>query len=294
VDLEALRREHGSVDAVARALGEPRDKVRDWYKGRHLTLVPDDLSGGTSFLEEIPVIRRDYSHLEQLHVYPLGDVHLGAKMHDAERWADWLRWLTDTPNVSMIGTGDFLNSALKDSVSDVYEETMNVGDAKRLLRRQLAPLAERIDVMVPGNHEDRITKATGDCPIKDVCDVLEVPYAEAAVMLAVVVGDQEYLIYLRHGTGSGRSLASMEKAALVTDADIYLSGHVHQQVVFPSDWFRLDRETYKMVRRHRYHVVSASFLAYERYAAQKGYAPTRLGAPRLFLSGRSHDVRVSV
>jgi hypothetical protein len=47
-------------------------------------------------------------------------------------------------------------------------------------------------------------------------------------------------------------------------------------------------------RRHRYFTSSGSFLALERYAAQRGYAPTRLGAPRIFLDGTQRDVRVSV
>ena len=296
-ELAALKEQHGSVDRVALAIGRPRSEVRDWYAGnapRHLTLVPDELSGDTSFLNEIPVIRRDYSHLDQLHVYALGDVHKGARMHDKVRWRDWLQWLYKNPGTSMIGTGDFLNAALKDSVSDVYEEVMTVGKAKRELRDELRPLAEerRLDLLIPGNHEDRITKAIGDCPIEDVCDQIEVPYAEAAALIVYTVGDQEYEVYVLHGSGGGMSDASLTKRALVCNADVYVSGHVHQQKVLPTSYLR--REGDRMVRRHRYHCVSGSFLALEKYSIQKGYVPSRLGAPRIFLDGRGHDVRVSV
>src|SRR5438067_7968280 len=45
--------------------------------------------------EEIPVIYRDYSHLDRLKVYPLGDVHIGAQAHDRRKWKSWVKWLAD-------------------------------------------------------------------------------------------------------------------------------------------------------------------------------------------------------
>jgi hypothetical protein len=58
--------------------------------------------------------------------------------------------------------------------------------------------------------------------------------------------------------------------------------------------FVLNDEGTRLERRHRYFTSSGSFLALERYAAQRGYAPTRLGAPRIYFDGRRRDVRVSV
>jgi hypothetical protein len=107
------------------------------------------------------------------------------------------------------------------------------------------------------------------------------------------VGDETYEIYARHGTGNGQSAVGLFKGNLVLPtADVFVTGHTHRQIVAPDDFFI--RRGKKLVRRHRYYVSSGSFLGLERYAAERGYAPTRLGAPRIRLDGRTHDVRVTV
>jgi predicted phosphodiesterase len=171
---------------------------------------------------------------------------------------------------------------------------MTVGDAKRHLRAELEPLAKtgRVDGMCPGNHEDRIYRAIGDCPIKDIAESLNVPYFRAAALFVYTVGDIEYEVYLRHGTGNGQSLASLAKSGAVIKADIYVTGHTHRQAVTADDYFVRDGD--KLVRTKRFYVSSGSFLGYENYAAARGYAPSRVGAPRIHLDGRRHDVHVSM
>jgi predicted phosphodiesterase len=293
-DWNRLREQYGSVDAVARAIGEPRSRVRQAFATtRHLHAVPDL---GTTFLEEIPVIRRDYSNQAQHHLYALGDVHKGAKMHDRDRWRQWLDYLAGEDDVSLLLNGDLLNAAIIGAKSDVYDETMTVGDAKRELVEEVRPLAEqgKVDGANPGNHEDRITRAVGDCPIQDLCWLLDVPYFEASALFVYTVGDVDYKVFVRHGTGNGQSLAGLEKGANVVDADLYITGHTHKVGVTANDIFVLTDDGSRLERRHRYFTSSGSFLALERYAAQRGYSPTRLGAPRIFLDGTKRDVRISV
>jgi UDP-2,3-diacylglucosamine pyrophosphatase LpxH len=270
--------------------------VRTWYRaGRHLSPVPDDgLSDATTHTEEIPVVVRDYRHFDDIRVYPLGDVHLGSQRHDAQRWAEWLAYLEQTPNATLLGTGDFLNSAIIGSKSDTYAETETVQSAKWKLIDQLEPLAQagRIDVLAPGNHEARIHRAVGDCPVYDAARVLKVPYVRAAVLLVYLVGDQTYEVYMRHGSGMGQSLATLAKSAMVISADAYVTGHTHRTACTADEYFQRDGD--RVVRRRRYYVSSGSFMAYEDYAAERGYTPTRLGAPRMFLNGKRHEIHISV
>ena len=292
-ELETLRETHGSIDRVALALGEPRDKVRDWYRTPHLRLAPEDGLSHVVDDHEIPVITRDYSHLDSLRVYAMGDVHKGAGAHQRERWREWVDYIKRTPGTSMIGTGDFLNAGIVGSKSDVYEERMTVGEAKRELRAELKPIADKIDVMVPGNHDWRIFKAVGDCPVHDLADTLGCPYARSAALLRLLVGEVEYQVYLRHGTGNGRSLAQIDKSALVFPlADVHISGHTHRPAVYTDEYFVAVEN--RIERRQRHFTVSGSFLGYERYAAERGYTPSRIGAPRIRLDGRVRDVKVSL
>jgi predicted phosphodiesterase len=256
----------------------------------NLRLVPDELSQEPSFDHEIPVFHLDYSDYDHLYVYPLGDVHLGSRMHDAKRWGEWLRWLQTADNVSMIGTGDFFNSAIVGSKSDIYEEQMTVGHAKRLFREQLYGI--NVDLLVRGNHEDRVFRSVGDDPVQDVADFHGFNYSPTAALLVYKVGGYEYEVFVRHGTGNGQALAGLSKSAMTITADVYITGHTHKQAATADEYFT--RRGSQLVRKRRYYVSSGSFLAYEGYAAARGYTPTRLGAPRLLLNGERHDVHVSI
>lgn len=262
-------------------------------KGAGLDLSTE---GAQDDFVEVPVIHRDYSHLASLHAYPLGDIHLGSPAHHADRWREWRTYLGRHKNTSMMGTGDFLNVAIIGEKSDVYAETSTVGKAKRLLRDQLKTLADqnRIDIMVPGNHEDRIRRKIGDCPIEDVAEQLQVPYSTAAVLLVYAVGDQQYKVYMRHGTGNGQALAALSRSAMVIDADVFCTGHTHAQAATSDEFFRLSADGQRAERHKRYYVSSGSFVGLEEYAAVRGYKPTRIGAPRIFLDGRKKDVHVSI
>jgi predicted phosphodiesterase len=215
-------------------------------------------------------------------------------MHQSKRWQEWVGYLVRNKKTSMLGIGDFLNSAIVGSKSDVYDETMTVGEAKRTLRGQLTPLARegRLDLLMPGNHEQRVTRAVGDCPIEDVAEWLACPYAKSAAWVVYKVGDVEYDFFVRHGTGNGQSMVTLKKGASTAAADVYVTGHVHNQTITADEQFA--REGDQVVRRRRYYVSSGSFLSAESYALERGYSPTRIGAPRLYLDGRRKDVHASL
>jgi predicted phosphodiesterase len=296
----ALAARFPSDEALAQHLRVPRTTLRDHIYREGLREATNAARGReeVSRPDEIPVIVRDYSKSDRHYIYPLGDVHKGSATHDQVRWQQWLNYLEGRSGTSLLGTGDFLNSALKDSKSEAYDETMTVGEAKRALRRELKPLADqgRIDLLMPGNHEDRIYRAVGDCPVRDLADSLETPYVEAAALVIYRVGKIEYEVYVRHGTGMGQSLAQLAKSGFVIKADIYITGHTHRQAVTADDYFTRDAgvDTSAVGRRKRYFVSSGSFLGYEKYAAARGYPPSRIGAPRIFLDGTAFDIHVSV
>ena len=248
---------------------------------------------------EIPVIVRDYSHLKELYVYPLGDVHKGSPAHASKRWQQWLDYLVTTPNASMLGTGDFFNAALKDSKSEAYDELLTVRKAREELSDDLSPLAAegRIDLLMPGNHEARIYRAVGDEPVSAIAREHGIPYVDDAVVVIYVVGDIAYEVFVRHGTGGGQVGARANRLAKQAQsllADIYVSGHTHSQLVFPQDLFFVNRRMARVERRRQLFVSSGSFVQYEGYAAKAGYPPQKIGAPRIRLDGTRKDPHVSV
>lgn len=292
--LLSLAEKYRTDRALAEALNVPRETLRDhiYRLGMREAINAVREHQEVARPSELQIIRRDYSHETRHYVYPLGDVHKGARTHDRALWREWLAYIESRENASLLGTGDFLNTAIVGSKSDIYEERMTVRQAKRELAKELRSLSGRIDALMPGNHEDRIARAIGDCPIEDVCDRLGVAYVQAAALLVYVVGDVEYEIYVRHGTGAGQSLTQLAKSGQVVRADVYVTGHTHRQAVTADDFF--ERHGTEVERAKRYFVSSGSFLGYETYAAQRGFPPSRLGAPRIFLDGRRKDVHISI
>lgn len=300
--LDLLR--NGSVKTVTQAAsqaGAARTTVGDRWRAEQDGSQrgrPDDLPE-TPEEELIPVIFRDYSHLDELFVYPIGDIHVGASSYQEAKLAQWLSYLERTPNTSLLNTGDNINAAIVGSVSDVYSEQMPVGKAWRHIQEKFRPLAEadRIDAIGEGNHEARIYRAIGDAPMQTVAENLGVPYWSTAAMVVYKVGKVTYDVFVRHGSGGGATVGAkankLQRQRNITPvADIYVSGHTHSQLVFPEDI--LLREGKRLVRRKQLFISSGSFLGLEAYAVVNGMSPTHIGAPRIRLDGVRRDPHVSV
>lgn len=304
--LELLRTgQAATVAKAAEQAGVPRttlgDHWRDEKAGRQrnpaphsLPEIPDEPVGG-----EIPVFVRDYSHLESLHTYPIGDLHIGSPNFAEAALRQWVEYLVETDGVSMLGTGDQLNCALSSSVSDEYGEKLTVGQARRKYVDLVSPVAEagKLDGLIDGNHEMRVYRATGDSPNAQISEILGVPYSMAAAVFRYLVGGETYDVYLRHGTGGGSTMGAavnrLEKQERIIDADIYISGHTHTQVAFPKNIF-VPNGAGGFERKKRLFVCSGSFLSYEDYAAAAGFAPAHIGAPRVFMDGTRRDFHASV
>jgi hypothetical protein len=245
--------------------------------------------------DDIPVIVCDYRNSESHRVYPMGDFHLGSPACDLNKLDEWLEYLSDAPNVSLLNTGDNLNCAIPGSKSDPHAEKLSVGEAMEEFEGRMAYLAMqgKLDCLTGGNHEGRVYNATGIDVAAVIARNVDVPHFEGAAVLKYLVGDQEYLFWVRHGTGnSPASMPAITKAGLVALADVYVTGHTHRQTVVLDDFFVIEDD--EVVRRPRRYVTSGSFTLYERYAQERGYSPSHLGAPRIFLDGTRHDVHVSI
>lgn len=299
-----------SIKAAAEAENVPYSTLRGRLKlGQHAVhelppekdapVVKDGLREFGTDGSEVPVFVRDYSDQPHHRPYPIGDLHIGSPSF-AERACDqWFSYILNEPNVSLLNTGDNTNCAISSSVSDEYSEKLTVGQARKVQTDLFRPLAEqdKIDAIVDGNHERRVWRTVGDSPNAAVAEALGINYTMAACIVRYIVGDQSYDVYLRHGKGGGGTYGAavnrLEKQERIIDADIYVSGHTHTQVAFPKNVF-VPNGRGGFRRKKRLFVCSGSFLLYEDYAADAGYAPAHIGAPRIYLDGRRHDIHASV
>lgn len=221
----------------------------------------------------------------------MGDFHVGSPAFNQEKFEEWIAYILKTKNATLLNTGDNLNCAIPGSKSDAIAEKWSVHDSMEYLTDALRPLADkdRLDLLIGGNHEARVYRATGIDPMRIVARELGVPHFEGAGYVVYEVGDQVYHFWVRHGTGNApTSLQSIKRSSGAALADVYVTGHTHQQAVIKENQFTPDG------RRNQTLVSSGSFTDYEQYAAERGYAPSHLGAPRIFLDGTRHDVHVSL
>src|SRR5690606_15233105 len=80
--------------------------------------------------------------LEYADLVVLSDMHVGDPLFDEQLFFRVRNWVLAEPNRYVICNGDLMNTATKDSVSDVYRETLNPSDQLRWLKKELAPLRD--------------------------------------------------------------------------------------------------------------------------------------------------------
>ncbi len=242
---------------------------------------------------------------DSIYVIPM-ELHIGAEEFDMVRFLEWREWILNTPNARVLLLGDILEFATRNSVSDVYSQTIPPEAQMLEAVSLLAPLRQQIWGLVEGNHEGRAAREVGLHPGRWLAMALQVPYfpgRQGTIKVRFGRGANgkpvAYLIAFAHGssyarTPGGRLAAAWRLPAIVANADVYICGHSHGHVVDMGTRFVVDPHN-NCVREEKFYVVLAgSFLNYGGYAREKGWAPLGVGCPRIRLDGRKKDVHVSI
>ena len=232
--------------------------------------------------ENKPIIFDTPNEFNAITLFFAHDIHRGSELHDAEKWERFKQLVLSQPNNYVIWCGDYCEDAIVGSKGDVYSQPFSPAEQKEWFAEQLFELADRTIAIVPGNHEDRITKATGLFPVYDCALIagLGNRYRQTYAVVDIGVGSR------RHGAGSSRHLRyvgfvthrlrdckNYNGSDFVDGIDFAAYGHDHE----PSDHARcrLVYDHYnKMVTRKDIEVIdSGSFMTYGGYAARAGYRP---------------------
>lgn len=239
---------------------------------------------------------------EDLEIVALADLHIG----DANCNMDLIKQMIDkiqyTGNRYCVLLGDLMNTAIAGSKSDVYRETMTSQEALDKCVELLEPIKSKILAIVPGNHEERITRSIGF----DVTDELakrlglESLYSATSGLLFVKFGKSTktgapitYSIYLNHGAGGGRKIGGklnrLADYALLIDADAYIVGHTHLPASFKTCSYRVTPQRAQATLHEQLFVNTASSLNYGGYGRRGGYQPASNSYPVLtFSADRQH------
>jgi len=243
---------------------------------------------------------------EDVHIRPLGDLHIGSKQFNTKRWEEWKKSITEKTKIVIVG--DLIDNGIKSSVSSTYEQTMMPGAQKEWLYKELEPFADNIICGVGGNHEKRSKRETDTDPLYDVFCRLKIEDRYRPNMAFVFLRVNEgyrgisvkrpsYVMLVTHGTGGGMYIGSganrVERyGAIIEGLDLMITGHTHKPMSFPSGKLIVDPRNNQVLERQFVSVVCSSMMDYGGYPLEKMLSPTGKTQQEIVLS--SHGKRITV
>ena len=232
-------------------------------------------------LDDFVLIDSKFDELEFLNLYPLGDVHIGSKECDMELLKQWVEMVKNDPHGAVVIIGDMMNMGLRNSKSNVYEETLSPMEQKELCFELLSPIANKIIGGCSGNHEYRAVKEVGMNPLYDVfCRMrIEDRYRENACFIKLTVGKlgknpNTYGVVLTHGKSKNKD---EQWTYSVDGCDCFISGHTHLGTHQPLGKIRMDLSHNRVKTVGYQHIVVMPFQSYGGYAVRNKYMPNSLG-----------------
>ncbi len=246
------------------------------------------------------IIKKELSsELEYVNIYPLADLHIGSKHFKRKRLEQDLETIRNDRNGYIILNGDLINNALKNSVSDIYEETMNPESQIELLVELFTPLKDRIIGVCGGNHEVRTYKATGVSILKNFCyrlGLIDV-YTNVSNLTFLSFGKSRgrdnvkhnFVIYNSHGSGGGKLIGSKANrvhnlANIVPNADLYIHSHTHAPITFKDSYVQADSRNKGMSIQNRLYVNTNAYEGFGGYGEVIGLAPSNHDMIKIKLS----------
>lgn len=246
-------------------------------------------------------------------VYCLADLHIGDPTTDNRVIARRVDEIARDPQAVCILNGDLLNTALRNSVSDVYGEIatpmQQIDEACALLK----PIKDKIIGATTGNHEARAYRDDGIDMTRLICRQLGIEscYAPEGILIFLRFGrigghdrhrdrpsKQLYTIYATHGTGGGKKegakAINLADLAGIVDADIYVRSHTHQPMHFPQGFFRASQSNSTAQYVERHFVSTGAAQDYGGYGQTKEFKPASKSNPVIHLESKSRRITVEL
>lgn len=259
-------------------------------------------------LPDFHMIVHHFPDRTDLKIYPISDVHLGAAEHMASEWNAFCKKILDDPDSKVILGGDLLNNSTRNSVSNIFDETMRPREQKKRMVETLAPLRDRIWAIVTGNHCRR-NRDVDDDPCYDIACKLDIEdlYRENIAFIKIQMGDQAsnglanptYSLVVTHGAGGGMltggAVNRAERFGYALDgADALILGHTHKPYITQPSKIKIDAHNNKVTLKPFKVISMTSWLKWGGYAAQKMLLPTSNAPQLITLKGKRKEISVTM
>ena len=200
---------------------------------------------------DLDVIVKEFpDDFDCLRVYAIGDVHVGSEQFDEKAIKKTIRYIEEDPFACVALCGDLGDFGLKNSKTNVYQATMSPREQLEYIYKLFLPITDKIVAAVPGNHEERITREVGTCPMYDLCvrwDIPEVYRENVAInklSFGVLPGCNKRQVTFIGITTHGSTRNKHKKFIAGFDGiDFAISGHTHTPEYSPHGKIRIDNKS---------------------------------------------------
>lgn len=250
-------------------------------------------------------IKCDLPFAEVIEIYPMADHHIGDSMCDFKMIMELIEHIRTTPNAYCILGGDLMDTAICSSIGDTYGANLQPMEQLKMCVKIFEPIKDKILVVLPGNHENRVYKSDGIDMTEVMCNQLGIPerYSPTTALLFIRFGKsgknmpnrrQLYTAYVTHGSGGGRKeggkVNRLADLASIVDADIYIHSHTHLPVIFREGFFRTSPSNSSVAQVDKLFVNTAASLNYGGYGDKAGFKPASKKSPVIYLHGLKHEM----
>ena len=233
-----------------------------------------------------------------LTIKPSGDWHVGHVNYTEPLVLDWVNSLNE--NTRGLLMGDLAECATKTSIGKgLFDTNMTPQKQRDYIIELLKPKAQYIDGLVIGNHEERIVNDTSLDIIKDIGNILGIPYLHYQGYIKYAWNGVAYTIMIRHGSGGGATISTalkhVEDMANRSLADVYCCGHFHKRATSDRIFDVPDLYNTNIREIEQHFVLTGSALSYEDgYGELKGLQKRRLGFPTIQMVGKPKHKHIIV
>lgn len=223
------------------------------------------------------IVHRYPESMTVLRVYALGDVHVGSPVFDDKAIRRKIQIIREDPFAVVHICGDLGDYGLKNSLTNVYQATMQPKEQKEYIYELFKPIAEKITTAVPGNHEERILKEVGTCPLYDLCVMWGIPeaYRENMAITKYRFGKQQghrqqnaFVGLTTHGASRARHKKFI---ACFDGIDFAISGHTHTPEYSPHGKIRVNMSKETVAHVPYKEIVVDAHMKPGSYAVKKEY-----------------------
>lgn len=228
-------------------------------------------------------------------IWAVADVHIGARECDLDGFSAFLKRVENDPDSYLVIVGDVLNNGTRDSLTNVYEETMPPSAQVELAAELLEPVKGRILGAVGGNHEQRSAKVVDLDPLFQAFSILRIPevyrqnFAFVRIVLERGCVTDHYALYLTHGKSANKQRRFAQSA--VEGVDAVIAGHTHNGSVEKHARLVLSNRNAVSVKP-LISMTATSWLNYGGYSARGQFIPSATSDPQALLLGWTGTNRV--